>query len=100
MLIRLVRLTFKEDKVETFLENFHLNKTKIRSFPGCLHLEVWRDYHQPNIFMTCSHWESADDLESYRQSELFKGIWTVTKTFFADKPMAFSVNPVEEVKIS
>lgn len=98
MLIRLVRLTFQEDKVTTFLENFHENKVKIRSFPGCLHLEVWQDHHQPNILMTCSHWESADALENYRQSELFRGIWAITKTFFADKPIAYSLHPKEEVK--
>jgi len=40
MLIRIVRMTFQEEKVAAFLENFESNKKKIRSFPGCRHLEL------------------------------------------------------------
>ena len=43
MLIRIVRMTFKEENVGEFLENFEANKEKIRNFPGCNHLELWQD---------------------------------------------------------
>jgi len=33
-------MTFQEEKVAAFLENFESNKKKIRSFPGCRHLEL------------------------------------------------------------
>ncbi len=97
MIIRIVRLTFQEDKVEAFLQNFEENKQKIRHFEGCLRLVLWRDAHNPNIFCTHSHWISTEYLDKYRNSELFKGVWAFTKTLFADKPVAFSVEEYMEV---
>lgn len=91
MIIRIVRLTFQADKIQDFLANFEENKQKIRHFEGCLYLEVWRDVDNPNIFCTCSHWISTEYLEKYRQSALFKKVWAFTKTLFADKPVAFTV---------
>lgn len=90
MLIRVVRMSFIEEKVGAFLENFEANKEKIRNFPGCHHLELWQDETQQNIFTTYSHWESEDALNQYRDSELFKSVWAVTKPLFAGKPFAFS----------
>ena len=49
MLIRIVRMTFQEDKVQTFTDNFENIKHKIRGFDGCEHLELWRDANDPNI---------------------------------------------------
>ena len=97
MLIRIVRMTFHEDKVEAFLKNFDLNKGKIRNFPGCHHLELWQDENQKNIFMTYSHWDSENSLNQYRDSELFKSVWSYTKTLFSDRPHAFSSKKIEEV---
>jgi quinol monooxygenase YgiN len=62
MLIRVVRMTFRAEKVGEFLENFAANKEKIRNFPGCHHLELWQDENQQNIFTTYSHWESEEAL--------------------------------------
>ncbi len=97
MLIRIVRMTFKEDKVEAFLKNFDLNKEKIRNFPGCHHLELWQDENQKNIFITYSYWESENSLNQYRDSELFKSVWSYTKTLFSERPQAFSSKKIEEV---
>ncbi|MFN3849102.1 MAG: putative quinol monooxygenase [Spirosomataceae bacterium] len=91
MLVRFVRMTFQEDKIEEFLKVFNENKEKIRHFPGCNSLEVLRDIDQPNVFMTHSHWDSEESLNNYRDSELFKTVWGKTKVFFADKPIAFSM---------
>lgn len=90
-------MTFQEDKVQAFLENFDANKRKIRSFPGCHHLELWQDKNFKNIFMTYSYWESEEALNQYRDSELFKSVWSYTKTLFADKPTAFSAKKIEEL---
>ncbi|WP_194972341.1 putative quinol monooxygenase [Aquiflexum lacus] len=90
MLIRVVRMTFRAEKVGEFLENFAANKEKIRNFTGCHHLELWQDENQQNIFTTYSHWESEEALNQYRDSELFKSVWAVTKPLFAGKPFAFS----------
>lgn len=95
MIIRVVRMTFQEDRVEDFLQNFEVNKEKIRNFQGCRYLELWQDAQHKNIFMTYSHWESEEALNQYRDSELFKTVWGYTKTLFAAKPMAFSAKKIE-----
>lgn len=97
MLVRIVRMTFQEDKVHAFLENFEANKEKIRHFPGCQYLELWRDKKFKNIFMTYSHWDSEEALNQYRDSELFKSVWSYTKTLFSDKPKAFSVEKIDKL---
>jgi quinol monooxygenase YgiN len=91
MLIRYVRMTFQPEKVNEFLAFFEENKQQIRNFPGCNYVEILRDIHQPNVFMTHSHWDSENDLNAYRDSELFDYVWGNTKKLFADKPIAFSM---------
>ncbi|MFC3880236.1 putative quinol monooxygenase [Algoriphagus namhaensis] len=98
MLIRTVRMTFQTEKVGAFLENFEKNKEAIRSFPGCLHLELWQDENDKNIFLTYSHWTDEAALNQYRDSELFKSVWAYTKTLFAAKPIAFSSKKIQEVE--
>ncbi len=90
MIIRLVRMTFEEDKVKTFLEIFERSKHKIRAFEGCKHLTLLRDVNQNNIFTTLSHWESESALETYRNSEFFQKTWAHTKILFKEKPIAYS----------
>lgn len=98
MLIRIVRMTFKEDKVPEFLALFNTVKKDIRNFQGCEHLELWKDSDHPNIFITFSKWEDAAALKRYRNSELFEGTWKKTKSFFEDDPLAFSSEHVMAVK--
>jgi quinol monooxygenase YgiN len=97
MLIRIVRMTFKPETVPAFLENFEANKNSIRNFPGCEHLELWQDYSSENIFITYSHWQSQEALNQYRDSELFKSVWSFTKALFSEKPQAFSSKKMQEV---
>lgn len=98
MLIRIVRMTFQPERIADFLQNFHANKKSIRNFPGCHHLELWQDENDKNIFLTHSHWESEEKLNQYRDSELFKTVWTFTKSLFSEKPVAFSSKKIEEVE--
>ncbi|OOG75247.1 putative quinol monooxygenase [Algoriphagus sp. A40] len=97
MLVRIVRMTFRPDEVEAFLENFEANKNLIRNFPGCSHLELWQDHSEKNIFTTYSHWENEEALNQYRDSELFKSVWSFTKALFSEKPIAFSSKKLQEV---
>ncbi|RME19766.1 MAG: antibiotic biosynthesis monooxygenase [Bacteroidetes bacterium] len=90
MIRRIVKMTFQKDKTDDFLKWFEEHKDKIKNFEGCLHLELWRDAEQPNIFYTFSIWDSHESIEKYRQSEIFQKVWNYTKTLFRDKPMAFS----------
>ena len=89
-LIRIVRMTFRENDVEDFLMVFNDNRQKIRSFPGCEHLELHQDYYRSNVYSTYSLWEDDQALENYRKSALFKSVWSKTKPLFAEKPVAFS----------
>lgn len=90
MIIRVVRMTFKEEAIDQFLEIFDRSKEKIRSFPGCQHLQLLVDAHAPNVFSTYSIWQAESDLNNYRDSELFGQVWPETKKFFAAPPVAHS----------
>ena len=97
MLVRIVRMTFQEDKLEDFHTIFDHSKHHIRAFPGNCHLELLRDPDHPNVRMTYSLWESADALEAYRQSALFRTTWTATKVLFSEGAVAFSGERLEDV---
>ncbi len=98
MFIRIVKLSFHEENVAAFLENFELMKQKIRNAPGNRLLELYRDKQNPGVFFTYSYWESEEDLENYRKSELFYDVWTFTKKLFNDKPEAWSVDQLVSLK--
>jgi (4S)-4-hydroxy-5-phosphonooxypentane-2,3-dione isomerase len=92
MFVRLVKLSFHQEHLPAFFENFHSVKDQIRNFPGNTYLELYQDKHNPSIVFTYSIWQSEEDLENYRHSELFKEVWSYTKQFFNDKPEAWSVD--------
>lgn len=92
MLIRIVKLSFHEENIPAFLENFEKMKTHIRNSPGNRLLELYQDKEHKGVFFTYSYWDSETDLENYRKSALFDEIWTFTKKLFNDKPQAWSVD--------
>ena len=97
MLVRIVRMTFREDALPDFHAIFDRSKHQIRAFPGNRHLDLLRDPNQPSVRMTYSLWDSADALETYRRSDLFRTTWAATKVLFAEKAVAFSGEKLEEV---
>ncbi len=99
MIIRVVRMTFKEAELAAFLEIFNSSKHQIRSFPGCLHLELLQDADKSNVLCTYSKWMGVESLEAYRQSDLFKKTWAATKVLFEDKPVATSMFIKELVEV-
>ncbi|OAB77306.1 putative quinol monooxygenase [Cochleicola gelatinilyticus] len=92
MFTRIVKMEFDEIKIPEFLANFETVKQKIRNYPGCLFLELYHDKNNPTIFFTYSRWKEEQDLENYRHSELFKGVWAKTKPMFKEKAQAWSVD--------
>ncbi len=93
---RIVKLTFRPEAVQTFLtEVFEPSKARIRSFPGCLHMELLQNAEQPNVLFTLSIWESEEALEHYRNSELFKDTWKKTKALFDDRASAWSTKLID-----
>jgi heme-degrading monooxygenase HmoA len=97
MLVRIVKLSFHQDKIPAFLENFELVKNQIRNFPGNRLLELYQDKTNTSIFFTYSYWDSEEDLENYRKSELFTEVWGFTKQLFNDKPEAWSVDKLDRL---
>ncbi|HEX9980138.1 MAG TPA: antibiotic biosynthesis monooxygenase family protein [Flavobacterium sp.] len=92
MFIRIVKLSFHEHYIEDFLSNFNIMKEQIRNAPGNRLLELYRDKTNGNVFFTYSLWDTEQDLENYRNSELFSEVWTFTKKLFNAKPEAWSVD--------
>jgi quinol monooxygenase YgiN len=92
-------MTFRKEKIGEFLEVFHASKHQIRSFPGCLYLELLQDADNDAVLITHSHWSDTASLENYRASPLFEDTWSKTKPLFDAKPMAFSMKLVETVKL-
>tara|TARA_B110000046_G_scaffold186024_1_gene231501 strand:- start:49 stop:345 length:297 start_codon:yes stop_codon:yes gene_type:complete len=92
MIVRIVKLTFREEEIETFKEILEESKEHIRAFPGVLHLQMLQSADNPCIFFTYSHWKNAQALENYRHSNLFKSMWAKTKPLFTKKAEAWSSN--------
>lgn len=97
MIVRIVKMTFRPDEVRHFLDLFQGWKPRIRSFPGCRHLELLHDVHDPRVFFTYSHWDGPEDLEAYRGSDVFASVWPVVKVLFEAPAEAWSTDR-EEVR--
>lgn len=97
MFKRIVKLEFKEENIPSFLEEFEEVKEKIRAFPGCNRLELLQDKSDIGVFFTFSTWESEQDLENYKNSELFGSFWPEIKTLFRDKPLAWSTDSIHKL---
>ncbi|SDX46700.1 putative quinol monooxygenase [Flavobacterium degerlachei] len=98
MFVRIVKLSFHEENIPAFLENFESVKEKIRNAPGNRFLELYQDKNNKSIFFTYSYWETEEDLENYRKSELFTSVWSFTKKLFNDKPEAWSVDKLASLE--
>ncbi|TVZ55545.1 hypothetical protein OD91_0799 [Lutibacter sp. Hel_I_33_5] len=92
MFVRIVKMSFHSKHIEKFRAIFNEKKEFIRKSNGCTLLELHQDKTNPEIFFTYSYWEDEQDLENYRNSELFKSVWAKTKVLFNDKPQAWSVD--------
>jgi len=98
MFVRIVKMSFAEENISAFLENFELMKNKIRNAEGNRFLELYQDKNDKCIFFTYSYWETEGDLENYRKSELFYDVWSFTKNLFNAKPEAWSVDKLVSLK--
>jgi len=90
MIVRLVCMKVKPEKMAEFRRIYEEACDRIRAFPGCLFLQLLIDTDNPSDLYTISHWQSAGDLEAYRHSPFFRGIWERLKPLFRDKPWAQS----------
>ncbi len=63
----------------------------IEQMPGCLSLHLFHDTNHKTALITYSCWQSEDDLNAYRQSDLFKNTWKSIKPWLVSKPTAWSM---------
>lgn len=94
MIKRVVKMEFKSENINTFIDIFKTNKDKVANFDGCLSVELLRDINTQNIFFTYSVWDSESSLNKYRESNTFKEIWSKTKPLFSYKAKAWSLKDI------
>lgn len=94
MIKRFVKLTLDIEKMDHFMAVLDQNIDKIRASQGCSHLEILSDIHAPGSVWTFSLWDTEEDLNNYRNSTLFKGVWSEFKKCFSGKPEAWSTQTI------
>ncbi len=97
MIVRIVKLTMKEEEATTFKTYFATVCKDIRAQKGCNLLQAWQDIHQPNIFFTYSIWDSEQDLDTYRYSTFFAGFWKTVKPWFGAKAEVWSFDKIVDL---
>lgn len=96
MITRIVKLTFQEDKISEFIAFFDTIKTNVSGFPNCHGMRLLQQKDRPNVVFTYSLWESEEDLNKYRDSDLFQGVWSTIKPWFAERAEAWTVDTYYE----
>jgi len=96
MIKRIVKLTIKENDINTFKALFLASKPTILSF-NCTYVECLQSEDDPAIFFTYSHWDSVASLNEYRHSDEFTEIWKSTKMLFAEKAKAWSTQEITKL---
>ena len=94
MITRVVKMTFRPGTEPDFHAVFTASAPVIRSFEGCIEMNVFNDVAAPNVYFTISKWENEEALNNYRNSDFFKDVWAQTKALFANKAEAWSLSQV------
>jgi len=97
MIVRIVKISLLPGKRTAFMSLFGQVSPAIRNFKGCLDVKLLKDIGDDGIAFTYSLWQSEKDLEDYRRSELFNGVWSKAKLLFDKKAEAWSL---EEINIT
>ena len=92
---RIVKMKFRPESVDEFLGIFTKYHSQIAGFENCLSVELLNDRKNKTIFFTYSKWKSEEDLNKYRNSELFNEVWSQTKVLFEEKVEAWSVDKIK-----
>lgn len=91
MILRIVKMHFKEEEVKAFLQFFDGVRHQIEAMPGLINLKIYQDQANEQLVFTLSSWLDQSHLDDYRKSELFAEVWPKTKALFADRPEAWSL---------
>lgn len=79
MLVRIVKLQFKEEKINDFLLHFETVKWEVTNFPGCRGMKLLQDMDTPCLIMTYSVWDDEKTLENYKNSVLLRPFGRILK---------------------
>jgi heme-degrading monooxygenase HmoA len=91
-------MKFKPDKEAEFMDIFNQVKRNVRSQKGCKGLEILSSESEgEKSIWTLSLWRTVEDLETYRQSDLFKETWASIKPLFASKAKAWTLTTLLEL---
>jgi len=91
MITRIVKMTFKPENIDGFREIFGAYQKQIRAFDGCSGVDLMKDLNNECVYFTLSYWNTEDDLNSYRESYIFKNTWSKVKPMFSEKAEAWSL---------
>lgn len=97
MITRIVKMTFKEEETEEFIQIFNATAEFIGSFDGCYGVTLLEDSENDKVYFTLSKWQSQDHLNVYRSSDVFKKTWAKLKPLFSQRAEAWSL--VEKIHI-
>lgn len=97
MVTRIVKMTFRSESCDEFLEVFEKYKQQIRDAKGCTYLVLLRDHDERYVFFTYSKWENEKHLDDYRYSATFAEVWPLVKVMFAAPAEAWTVDNVVEL---
>jgi heme-degrading monooxygenase HmoA len=85
--VRIVRLSLCSDCGDQFVDLFEQFKVRIAGHAGCRFVYLLRC---GDTFFTVSGWDRPEDLETYRTSELFRGVWKITRSWLSEPAQAWS----------
>lgn len=94
MITRIVKMTIRSEAKQQFSELFEKHRTLISNMPGCQRLQLLEDTELAGVFYTISVWQSAAQLEKYRESEVFNSLWPQVKALFNAPAVAWSMNEI------
>lgn len=94
MIIRVVKLQFKQEVLEEALSELRSIAPKVRSMEGCRFLEIGVRSRDKGLVITYSYWDGVDYLNAYRSSDIFKEFWSSIKPLFDAKAEAWSLDRV------
>ena len=84
-------MTFKPENIDGFKEIFGVYQKQIRAFDGCSGVDLMKDLNNECVYFTLSFWNTEEDLNSYRESYIFKNTWSKVKPMFSEKAEAWSL---------
>jgi heme-degrading monooxygenase HmoA len=100
MITRLVKLSLQQAKAAEFEILFYQTQPLIENFEGCQKTNLLKVEDAEDQYFTISYWDTKQHLENYRNSELFKSVWSKVKPLFSQRAAAWTLNDLFPFKNS